>query len=87
MIMGPWGIAGLIAIVAVSTKEGRVYVRKLFRTALRAGCQAKESAGELAGKAIEYKDEIIAEIKADSADETSNSHKKKKEKAATHHAE
>jgi len=61
MIMGPWGIAGLIAIVAVSTKEGRVYVRKLFRTALRAGCQAKESAGELAGKAIEYKDEIIAE--------------------------
>jgi hypothetical protein len=83
--MGPWGIAALIAIVAVSTKEGRVYVRKLFRTALRAGYQAKESAGELAGKAIEYKDEIIAEIKADSADETG--HKKMKEKVATHHAE
>jgi hypothetical protein len=69
MIMGPWGIAALIVIVAVSTKEGRVCVKKLFRTALRAGCQAKESAGELAGKAIEYKDEIIAEIKADSADD------------------
>lgn len=85
--MGPWGIAALIAIVAVSTKEGRVYVRKLFRSALRAGYQAKESAGELAGKAKEYKDEFIAEIKAEEVDETSNSHKKKKEKAATHHAE
>ena len=83
--MGPWGIAALIAIAAVSTKEGRVYVKKLFKTALRAGYHAKESAGELAGKAKEYKDELIAEIKVDSADETA--HKKKKEKVATHHAE
>ena len=85
--MGPWGIAALIAIAAVSTKKGRVYVKKLFKTALRAGYHAKESAGELAGKAIEYKDEIIAEIKADSADETAHKKKKEKEKVATHHAE
>ena len=67
--MGRWGIVALIAIAAVSTEEGRGYVKKLFQAVLRAGYQAKRSAGKFAGTAIEYKDAIIAEIKADSADQ------------------
>ena len=66
--MGRWGVAALIAITAVSTERGRSYVKKLFKAVLSAGNRAKQSAGKFAGIAIEYKDAIIAEIKADSAD-------------------
>jgi hypothetical protein len=85
--MGPWGIAALVAIAAVSTAEGRVYVKKLFKVVLLAGFHAKETAEEFAGKAIEYKDELVAEIKSENDGHASGNHQKKKSKTATHQAE
>jgi hypothetical protein len=85
--MGPWGIAALVALAAVSTAEGRGIAKKLFKVALRAGFQAKETAEEFAGKAIEYKDELVAEIKSEHEDHASENHHKKKSKSVAQQAE
>jgi hypothetical protein len=85
--MGPWGIAALVAIAAVSSTEGRVLVKKAFKVILLAGFHAKETAEEFAGKAIEYKDELVAEIKSENDDHTSANHSKKKSKTASHQAD
>jgi hypothetical protein len=63
--MGPWGIAAIIAVVALSTKGGRAYAKKLLRTGVKVGYDAKDEAEKLAGKAIEFKDELVSEIKAE----------------------
>jgi hypothetical protein len=85
--MGPWGIAALVAVVALSTEQGRSYFRKALKSGVRAGCHAKESVVELADKAKDYTDELVAEIRAESEDEH-NDHdgpkSKRKAKATTH---
>jgi hypothetical protein len=82
--MGPWGIAALIAAVALATEQGRSVLRKAFREGIRVGYHAKESTLELADKAKEYKDELIAEIRADEDDGSHETKTKKKSKASTH---
>jgi len=63
--MGPWGVAALIVIAAFSTQSGRSYLKKIVRSGIRAGYLAKDAAGDLAGKAKDYREELIAEIKAE----------------------
>jgi len=76
--MSPWGIAALIAVAAMVTKTGRACAKNVFRSSLRAGCQAKESACEMASKATTYKDDLIAEIRAE--DDQLPSHQRKGKK-------
>jgi hypothetical protein len=85
--MGPWGIAALVAVAALTTENGRGYAKRIFKEVLRVGFKAKDSAEELAAKAIEYKDDLVAEIKSESDDHASANHSKKKTKAASHSAE
>jgi hypothetical protein len=85
--MGPWTIAAVIAVLALVTESGRAGAKKAFRAGIRAGYHAKESAVELADKAKVYKEDLIAEIKADAEDNDEDSHEhkaKKKAKTATH---
>jgi hypothetical protein len=78
--MGAWGIAGLLAILTISTETGRNYLRRLVKTGVRAGYQAKESVGELASKAKSYGSDLVDEVKAESA-EVSNGQNKKNRKS------
>ena len=82
--MGPWGIAALIAALALATEQGRGILRTAFREGIRAGYHVKESTLELADKAKDYKDELIAEIRADEDEGSHEPKTKKKSKAATH---
>jgi hypothetical protein len=81
--MGPWGIAALIAALALATEQGRGILKAAFREGIRAGYHVKESTLELADKAKDYKEELIAEIRADEDEESDTAKKKKKGKAAT----
>jgi hypothetical protein len=76
--MGPWGIAALLAVAAVTTKTGKVYLKKALKVGIAAGYDAKEAVDGLVEKTKEYKDELVAEIKSDLRDEHSEdgSHKK-----------
>jgi hypothetical protein len=82
--MGPWGIAALIAVATASTQEGRAQVKKLLKTTVRMGYAAKESASELACKAKDYKDELIAEIEAEKDASASEKPREKKKSAKSY---
>jgi len=86
-IMGPWTIAALIAIATVSSNTGRTYVKKLVKAGVRFGLQAKDSAAELAEKANDYKNEIVAEIKEENSEKTDSEKPAKRKTAAAKHAE
>lgn len=85
-MMGPWTIAALVAIATVSSSTGRTYLKKLIKAGVRLGLQAKDSAAELAEKANDYRNEIVAEIKEENVEQT-DSEKSKKKAAAAKHAE
>jgi hypothetical protein len=82
--MGPWGIAAIVAVATLATEQGRGYLRKAVKSGVRAGLHAKESVVELADKAKDYKDEMVAEIRAESDDEHETHKSKRKTKAASH---
>lgn len=76
--MGPWGIALLVGVAAVTTKTGKVYLKKALKVGIAAGYDAKECVEGLVEKTKEYKDELVAEIKADLRDEHSDDGSSKK---------
>jgi hypothetical protein len=85
--MGPWTIAALVAIAAVSNNTGRAYLKQLIKAGVRLGLQAKDSAADLAEKANDYKNEIVAEIKEESSEKTDSPISVKKKTVAAKHAE
>jgi len=74
--MGAWGIAGLLAILTISTETGRNYLKRLVKSGVRVGYQAKESVGELASKAKDYGSDLVEEVKAESAEVAKGQNKK-----------
>jgi hypothetical protein len=85
--MGPWTIAALIAIATVSSDSGRTYAKKLIKAGVRLGLQAKDSAAELAEKANDYRNELVAEIREENSEKTESEKPVKKKTAAAKHAE
>ncbi len=63
--MGPFGIAAVIGVVAIGTETGRNYLKQALRFGLRAGFMAKQGAEDLAAKAKEYKEDLIADIESE----------------------
>jgi hypothetical protein len=88
--MGPWGWAGLVVLAIFSTQSGRACVKKALKSGLRAGYAAKDMGGELAEKAKDYKEELVAEIKVERDEKTledSLSKKAAESKANHQHSE
>jgi hypothetical protein len=61
-------LAAILAAVAVSTETGRTYLKKALKVGMELGYQAKDKAEDLGRKAIEYKDELVAEIESESGE-------------------
>ena len=74
-------IAALLAVLAVSSEKGRELIRKALKSGVRAGYIAKKNVVELADKASEYKEELMAEIKEERQD-AAQEHKSKKHRKA-----
>jgi hypothetical protein len=76
-IMGPFGIAAVLAVAAIGTETGRGYLKQALRAGLKVGFMAKQGAEDLAEKAKEYKQELVAEIETERAEvQTSRANKK-----------
>ena len=63
-------LAAILAAVAVSTETGRTYLKKALKAGMELGYQAKDKAEGLGKKAIEYKDELVAEIEAENGEKS-----------------
>ena len=80
--MGPWGYAAIAAVLAVTTEAGRSALKTVLKTGVKVGLDVQDSLGEMVNKANEYKDDLIAEIKADELDTEKKPARKKKAVAA-----
>jgi hypothetical protein len=70
--MGPWGIAAIALIGATTTDGGRKLLRSATKNVIKAGLIVKEKSSSVLGELKEQFDDVIAEVKAETAESSAH---------------